>query len=793
MTLKNLIFNHKIFIILIAVLLVSCTSNMQKKLDARYGKPLPPAERMVSSHSDEGQFFLNQVKPIIDSRCAVCHGCYDAPCQLKLTSPNGIDRGSHLQFIYQASRLTEDTPNRLDVDAQTTQQWRDRGFFPALNERESSVAANLQASLIYRLLAQKVEHPLPETDVLPDTFDLSLNRKHSCPKIEEFNRYQKKHPLAGMPYALPNISLQELTILTQWLGNGALMAVDNQPIVALHSQIQQWESLLNQDSLKHQLVARYVYEHWFLASLYFDEVSNSNFFQLVRSSTPPGEPIQIIATRRPFDNPNVERVYYRFMPVTETLLHKTHMPYALNQQRIKRINALFFDDNSYEVAQLPSYDYAIAANPFISFADLPAQARYKFMLDEAQFTIMGFIKGPVCRGNIALNVINDHFWVFFVNPDSPIAQNDEFIASQVDNIHFPAESQSFFENIRYWTNYSKLQSNYLNAKSASLESRFTETPLRLDEQLVWNGDGDNDNAALTVFRHYDSATVLKGLVGQQPQTAWIIDYTLLERIHYLLVAGFDVYGNFSHQLLTRLHMDFLRLEGEFNFLALLPQAERIRLRDLWYRDADEKVKSFIYGSKAYLDFPPGIDYQTENPGLELIGILKQRLGQTLNQQHQLVNNPQVPVSHQQALAPLMAIKGNSASIMPEASFVLVEQENSQYQLYTITSNRAYSNLTSLFAEQKNRLPEEDTLSVIYGVAAAYPSVVFKVPEDRLADFSEQIQALSSEEDYRKLLDLYGIRRTNKQFWQVSDTLHQTFKRQAPISYGLLDYNRLENR
>src|SRR5690606_13838627 len=121
-----------------------------------------------------------------------------------------------------------------------------------------------------------------------------------------------------------------------------------------------------------------------------------------------------------------------------------------------------------------------------------------------------------------------------------------------------------------------------------------------------------------VLRHFDSATVLKGLVGQIPQTAWVIDYTLLERIHYLLVAGFDVYGNFSHQTLTRLYMDFLRMEGEFNFLALLPTEERLRLRDYWYRDASENVKSFLYGSRAYLNYPPGIDYKTDKPGLELV-------------------------------------------------------------------------------------------------------------------------------------------------------------------------------
>lgn len=36
---------------------------------------------------------------------------------------------------------------------------------------------------------------------------------------------------------------------------------------------------------------------------------------------------------------------------------------------------------------------------------------------------------------------------------------------------------------------------------------------------------------------------------------------MLERIHYLLVAGFNVFGNVGHQLNTRLYINFLRMQG----------------------------------------------------------------------------------------------------------------------------------------------------------------------------------------------------------------------------------------
>ena len=66
------------------------------------------------------------------------------------------------------------------------------------------------------------------------------------------------------------------------------------------------------------------------------------------------------------------------------------------------------------------------------------------------------------------------------------------------------------------------------------------------------------------------ASVEKGLLGSPPKTAWLIGYGLLERVYCRWVAGYDPYGNAGHQLLTRLYMDFLRMEGESNFLRLLP-------------------------------------------------------------------------------------------------------------------------------------------------------------------------------------------------------------------------------
>ena len=53
--------------------------------------------------------------------------------------------------------------------------------------------------------------------------------------------------------------------------------------------------------------------------------------------------------------------------------------------------------------------------------------------------------------------------------------------------------------------------------------------------------------------------------------------------------------------------------------------------------------------------------------------------------------------------------------------------------------------------------------------------------------------MTSEADYRTLKSRFAVRRTDPQFWRFSDILHQQVKKYRGIEYGLLDYNRLENR
>jgi len=776
-------------LIIIVAILGGCAVIANNHFDSLFGIA-EPQQRMVVDNSSSASFYHEQVQPIIENRCVVCHGCYDAPCQLKLSSPEGIDRGASKTRVYDGTRLIAETPQRLFIDEDSTAAWRNNGFYPVINERQQSPALNQTTGVMSRLLALKQRHPLPEGKLLPKQFNFALDRDQQCPTDVEMDSYVANNPDWGMPFGLPALSAPEDKILQDWLRSGAKMAPKAPLDDTFTEQVTLWENFLNGDSLKERLVSRYLYEHWFIAHLYFSELPAGEFFKVVRSKTPPGQAIDIIATRRPYDEPGVERVYYRLWRERGTILEKTHMPYALNNERLEKYSQLFLQDN-YQVTRLPSYKPEVASNPFKAFEEIPSIARYKFLLEEAEFTIMNFIKSPVCRGQVALNVINDHFWVFFVNPNEKNAkEHSAFYNAQQDQLALPSAAESNAYIIANWLKYSKLQRKFMHNKAITMNKAFPGGE-HLTTDQIWAGDGENPNAALTIFRHIDSATVVKGLVGRPPQTSWVIDYGLLERIHYLLAAGFDVYGNIGHQLNTRLYMDFLRIEGEFNFLALLPPETRKTELSKWYQGVSDSQKEYLLAPHKLFSQPSGIDYKTTQYKQELYQLLQQKLEPVLATENNL-SNEKTPSSHHQALDKLQNLVGGPVTLLPPITFLSI-QGSDKTHYYTLLRNNSHKNITSLLSEDDNRLPELDTITVTHGLVGAYPDVFININESQVSSYVESVSALRTKTDYEKLMDQHAIRRTNPNFWQHSDTVHADNKKQHPFKAGLFDYNRLQNR
>jgi hypothetical protein len=314
-----------------------------------------------------------------------------------------------------------------------------------------------------------------------------------------------------MPYGLPPLSGAEHRRLVDWVEAGAPTFEPPALSESIQGEIERWETFFNDPSPKSKLVARYLYEHLFPMSLLLDDTDPDQVFRLVRSRSAPGQPVDEIATRRPFGDPKTPHVYYRLVRQTEPRLAKTFMPYALNAKRLAFYQRIFIDAD-YDVDALPGYAQEAASNPLRTFAAIPIDARYRFLLEEAHLTLMAFIKGPVCRGQVALNVIQDRFWVLFVDPDSAWSRAiADAVGKVADDLALPAEAGSEALGLS-WFELAQQHDRYVKQKNAVLKS-VAHTQPGISPEAIWDGGGSNRNAALTVFRHFDSASVAQGLVG----------------------------------------------------------------------------------------------------------------------------------------------------------------------------------------------------------------------------------------------------------------------------------------
>jgi Fatty acid cis/trans isomerase (CTI) len=780
---------------LVTVISLLLTGCMQPAVtpDKPFVRPVSPTQTYS---------YRRDIKPILEEKCIACHACYDAPCQLNLTSSEGLLRGANKKAVYDSARLTAAEPTRLYIDATTTAQWREKGFTSVFNEEGSRLEDNLAYSLLYNMITLGKEHPLAPDSPVPESIVLGLQRRNECPLPAEFQDYAQNKPGQGMPLAITGLSEREYATLREWIRQGSL--IDEQPVVATaeeQRQIDEWEHFFNRPRLRNQLVSRYLFEHYFLAHFYFEGLDSDKFFELVRSGTPPGEPVHVIATRRPDDDPG-QPFFYRLRPIQGTIVHKTHITYALSPARMRRLEALFLAPQ-WDIAKLPGYSRADAVNPFRTFAAIPARARYQFLLDTAQYTVMTFIRGPVCRGQVATDVIDDQFYVLFQDPDADLSVTDPgYMARITPYLALTGTSNGALATILNWVEHKDDRNDYIRLRGKYYRQRQPRGP-GLDD--IWDGDGTNTNAALTVFRNFDNAMVVKGFVGAVSKTIWVMDYPMLERTYYELVVNYDVFGTAGHQVETRLYFDLIRSGAENNFLHFMPPGVRTAMRKSWYRGTLAQLKINALYEVVNEKLPVQISYRTADPKTEFVDLVTKRL-KSLAGPEDVLNRCAHPPCYRegasaverQADAALQTLTSRPASdesmqfvdFMPDVAFLRISTGRPSEDLaYTLIRNKAHTNVAFMFDEEKRREPDKDTLTAYHGLLGSYPNFLFNVPLDEIDAFTSALHAAHTRDEFLAVVGTYGLSRTHPQIWENFHWFVDFMRRRHPTQAGVYDLNR----
>jgi hypothetical protein len=242
----------------------------------------------------------------------------------------------------------------------------------------------------------------------------------------------------------------------------------------------------------------------------------------------------------------------------------------------------------------------------------------------------------------------------------------------------------------------------------------------------------------------------------------------------------------------------------------LPPDQRLALYRYWYRDTGqpEKLEHLLTHSREkYGIRATGIDYTTADGKKEFLVQAYQHLGDARSSLDTINLCREFPVhcaalkldpqteAVDKAFRRVSNTKGEITDVLPNVTFVrvIIDESVENDLVYTFVRNKSYLNTTALVPKEKTRVKSEDTVDVVKGFVGAYPNFFLELRFDDLQAFVDQYLAIDSYARYDALIEKYGKRRSNPQFWQSADWFHAKYRHDNPIYAGVFDLNRYQNR
>ena len=445
-------------------------------------------------------------------------------------------------------------------------------------------------------------------------------------------------------------------------------------------------------------------------------------------------------------------------------MQKNHFLWTLALDDIDHLTRLFALDTGQGWAENAELSPGWGSdNAMQVFAGIPAESRYRFLLENSEVIVGGITYGPVCNGQTATYAVKDQFWVLFLDPAHDPSVQEPQLGLNSWNAFM---DRSVFGN-----------ADYLKAFAATKEKLF---PDGWSLDAIWDGGGDDRNAWLTVLRHETNVSVVRGAQGGVPRSFWLISFAGLERMYYDTVAGFAYWEGDALKLKTLLFFNFLRQAFEDNFLTLLPVADREAIREEWTHGIGAiGLAAVPFAGKSQ---PTRVEIAGGDPLMNLIEQIERKLGPTISGLPDPLNpqvKPDVDLSAamrgfddwERAISTLTAVEG--LSFVPKLPSVIVLRlsHGDKHRVYSLIANRAYASQYTLVFENGEAMPDKDSMSVYPTLVNGFPNLFVDLELKDAAGFLSDLSEVASDTDWSRFKENYGILRNSDEFWGFYDWIN----------------------
>ena len=118
------------------------------------------------------------------------------------------------------------------------------------------------------------------------------------------------------------------------------------------------------------------------------------------------------------------------------------------------------------------------------------------------------------------------------------------------------------------------------------------------------------------------------------------------------------------------------------------------------------------------------------------------------------------------------------------------QDDGEDLVYTAILNRYHVNVEFMEGEELRLDSRLDTINVVRGFLGAYPNAFYEVKPDEVSLFFEMLGSVAEAPDsYYQFQERFRVKRSDPDFWEISDYFNERFRRDHPLEAGLFDLNR----